>query len=309
MLRRAATDLLGALNLTLFITVLAVSFALFLPFAVLKLLLPVPALQRFMTRMMTRVSHGPWRLGNAVVFLMTLGHHRDIQIDGTLSMDESWLLVSNHRSWVDIPLLVDVVGREIPFPRFFLKRQLLWVPIIGFAGWALDMPFMKRHTRAEIAANPALAREDLETTRRACEKFRSQPVTVVNFLEGTRFTPAKHDTRSSPFQHLLRPKSGGLAFAVDAMGEQFAGVIDVTLAYRPSRRGPLWSFLCGDQRGMQVHVAVRPLPAEFLHGHYQDDPQYRARFQTWVNDLWRDKEARIERYLATFAADADHDRV
>lgn len=303
MLRWVATGLLGFAAFWLFLLALVFAFAVFLPFALLKLLVPIPPVRRFMTRMMDRVGRDLWRFANAIPFALTLGWRRDVRFEGMpLSPDKSWLLVSNHRSWVDIPLLVDVLGRETPFPRFFLKRQLIWVPIIGFAGWALDMPFMQRHTKAQIAAKPSLARDDLKATRRACEKFRSHPVTVVNFIEGTRFTPAKREARKSPYLNLLRPKSGGLAFAIDAMGEQFAGVIDVTIAYGPSRRGQLWGFLCGEQRGMQVHVAVRPLPEALLRGNYADNPAFRVRFHKWINELWCEKDARIERFLAANAA-------
>lgn len=303
MLTRVATAGLGCINFWLFLLSLVISFALLLPFACLKLLIPIAPVQRLMVRVMNRVGRDVWRWGNALPFWLALGVRRDVRFEGPLpTQDKTWLLVSNHRSWADIPLLVDVLGAHAPFARFFLKRQLLWVPIIGFACWAFDMPFMKRHTKAEIAADPALAQDDLNTTRHACEKFHTQPVTVVNFLEGTRFTPAKRDAQGSPFRHLLRPKSGGLAFAVDAMGAQFAGVIDVTLAYHPTRRSQLWGFLCGDQRGMCVQVRVLPLPAEFVHGDYQDDAVSRARFQAWVNDLWRAKDARIEAFLVEDAA-------
>ncbi|HEX7381207.1 MAG TPA: acetyltransferase, partial [Nevskiaceae bacterium] len=216
----------------------------------------------------------------------------------------SWLLLGNHRSWVDIPLLFDVLGRRMAFPRFFVKEELRWMPVIGFCCWALDMPFMRRHTRAELAANPAAGRDDMEATRRACARFRGQPVTLVNFAEGTRYTGDKHTAQRSPFRHLLRPKSGGLAFAMQAMGDQFAGIIDVTFIYRRTRRGALWGFLCGDQRGMRVHVEVLPIPDALAQRGALSHAAYRARCREWIEALWAAKDARIERALRDGDPDA-----
>ena len=218
----------------------------------------------------------------------------DIDVRGALDPSRSYLLVSNHQSWIDIILIVHVFRHRVPPPAFFLKHELLWVPVIGFACWAMDFPFMKRHTRAEIERNPSLRDEDLATTRRACEHFRQRPVTIVNFAEGTRFSEAKRVARGSPYRHLLRPKAAGLSFALNAMGDQLAGIIDVTIAYRPTGSSPLWSFLCGEQNQLAIHVDVRPLPAELLHGDYQGDAAFRERFQHWVNSLWTEKDKRLD---------------
>ena len=74
------------------------------------------------------------------------GGGADLRVDG------HYLVLANHQSWVDIPVLQRVFNRRIPLLRFFLKRQLFWVPVLGLAWWALDFPFMRRSTRAEIKA-------------------------------------------------------------------------------------------------------------------------------------------------------------
>jgi 1-acyl-sn-glycerol-3-phosphate acyltransferase len=124
-----------------------------------------------------------------------------------------YLVLSNHQSWVDILILQKVFNRRIPFMRFFLKQQLIWVPMLGLAWWALDFPFMQRHTKSQLQKRPELAGQDIAATRKACEKFLGKPVSIMIFPEGTRFTPAKHAQQQSPFQHLLKPKSGGMAYA------------------------------------------------------------------------------------------------
>lgn len=242
-----------------------------------------------------------WVAANRVVYRL---YHRvpapgygHVQINGALDPTKSYLLVCNHQSWADILILFDVFGGRVPFLRFFLKRDLLWVPIVGVACWAMDFPFMKRHSKEAIAKNPQLANEDLETTRRTCEIYKDDPVTVVNFPEGTRFSKAKRDASASPYRQLLRPKAAGLSFTLRAMGEQFGGIIDVTLLYAPSRKNKLWAWLCGEQAEVQVRVEVLPVPPELLLGDYSADPAFRAHFQHWLNGLWALKDAALNQHL------------
>jgi 1-acyl-sn-glycerol-3-phosphate acyltransferase len=284
-------------------TALVISFQLVLLGGIPKVLLPSARARAFVARnwLDAVAGNGSWFGLNRLTYLLMHGPRRDIVIDGQLDPAKTWLLICNHQSWADIPLLVDIFGPRLPFTRFFLKKELIWVPIIGLACVILDMPFMKRHSKEAIAANPALKQQDLEATRRACEKYQLIPVTVVNFLEGTRFTQAKRAARGSPYANLLRPKAAGLSFTLNAMGEQFAGIVDVTLCYAPSRYGPLHSFLGGEQRRLKARVRVIPVPAGLMHGDYQDDPLFRERFQAWVNELWQRKDQELSRLKAEFA--------
>lgn len=221
----------------------------------------------------------------------------EVEMDAALRPDGHYLMLANHQSWVDIVVMQKVYNRRIPFMRFFLKRQLIWVPLLGMAWWALDFPFMGRYTKKQIARRPELAGRDVEATRRACVKFREIPVSIVNFVEGTRFTPAKHARQGSDYVHLLRPKSGGVAFVLDAMGEGLHAILDVTIAY-PGGRPTLADLLAGRVREVRMHVRERPIPAELLGGDYQNDRAFRVRFQHWMNGLWREKDARLGRLLA-----------
>jgi 1-acyl-sn-glycerol-3-phosphate acyltransferase len=287
--------LVGALSTVLILVALVAHFLALLPFALLKFALPLPAWRRFMTRVVIAIAQH-WVSTNGALYRLLFPMSWEVEVHGKLDPRRSYVLLCNHQSMTDILVLFDVFHGRTPFLRFFLKHQLLYVPVIGLACWAMDFPFMKRHTREAVERNPALRAEDLETTRRACAKYREHAVTLVNFLDGTRFTEAKRIARQSPFRHLLRPKSAGLSFALNAMGDRFEGVIDVTLDYASSERGNLlWSFLCGEQTQLFVHVDVLPLPQELMHGDYQNDPDYRARFQAWVNQLWARKDARLDR--------------
>ena len=268
---------------------------LLLAVALVKALLPFQRVRVAINPLLTGLAES-WIGVNNWMWDRFTDTRLSVQEDAPLQADGHYLVFANHQSWVDILVLQKVFNRRIPLLRFFLKRQLFWVPLLGLAWWALDFPFMGRYSRAQIAKNPALGLRDRETTRRACAKFRSIPVSVMNFVEGTRFTPEKHDKQGSPYRHLLKPKSGGVAFVLDAMGDTLESVLDVTIVYPGGR--PTMLDLMGD-RIPEVRVAVRerPIPTALLEDEDRDDAAYRARFQRWVNGLWTDKDAEVGRLL------------
>lgn len=299
LLRHIARSLRGVICLcALSLALLLAGLAFVLP-VLLKILLPVTGIRRSLTRLLGHIAEG-WVGVNALI-LRTL--HRvqwQVELIGDIDPQASWLVISNHQSWTDIVVLLDVMHHRLPFPRFFLKQSLLWVPVVGAACWGLDMPFMKRHSRKAIARNPRLAEDDLRTTRRCCERYRGEPTAIVNFVEGTRETEAKRRETQSPYENLLRPKSGGLSFTLNAMGDQFAGMIDVTIDYLPTARGRsiVWSFLRGEQSALRVQAQVRPLPAAMLHGDYAGDEAFRLQFQAWLNHIWEEKDRTLSRWRA-----------
>lgn len=263
--------------------------------ALVKAALPVARLRRACNAALTGIAES-WIGGNSWMVDHLLRTCVQVQEDAALQRDGHYLVLANHQSWVDIVILQKVFNRRIPLMRFFLKRQLFWVPLLGLAWWALDFPFMGRHTPKQIARRPELARRDIETTRRACEKFREIPVAIMNFVEGTRFTPDKHARQSAPYRHLLKPKSGGVAFVLDAMGTGLHAILDVTIAY-PAGRPSMMDLVADRIPEVRVHVRQRPIPAELLHGDYQNDRLFRIRFQQWMNGLWQEKDADLARLL------------
>jgi len=190
-----------------------------------------------------------------------------------------------------------VFNRKIPFLKFFIKQELLWFPLLGPIWWALDYPVMKRYSKEYLRRNPQEKGRDLETTRRACEKFKENPVSVLNFLEGTRFTRAKHDRQNSPYRHLLLPKAGGIAFALSAMGDRFSEILNVTLVY-PVRNFRFWHMLNGKLPRIIVRVESTAIPSDALVKDYQTDDEFQRSFQAWVNQLWQQKDNLMEDMLA-----------
>lgn len=263
---------------------------------VFKALLPFDRVRRACNPMLTGLAES-WIAFNGWLWDRFTHTGLHLQSDAALHVDGHYLVLANHQSWVDILVLQKVFNRRIPLLRFFLKRQLVWVPMLGLAWWALDFPFMGRYTKKQIARDPALARRDIDATRRACEKFRAIPVSIMNFVEGTRFTPAKHGSQGSPYRHLLKPKSGGVAFVLDAMGDGLQAMLDVTIAY-PGGRPSLLDLLADRIPEVRVQVRQRLIPEAMVRGDYQNDRAFRVQFQQWMNGLWHDKDAEIARMLA-----------
>ena len=199
------------------------------------------------------------------------------------------MVVANHQSWLDILVLQKIFHGKIPFLKFFLKKELIWVPFLGLTWWALDFPFMKRYTKSFLKKHPHLKGKDVEITQKACAKFKNMPVSVMNFLEGTRFTPEKSSRQQSPFAHLLKPKAGGIAFVLAAMGEQMHQMLNVTIAYPGGIRN-IWQFLCGNVKEIRVRVESLPIDPELI-GDYFTDKKFRVTFQNHLNVMWAEKDA------------------
>ncbi len=271
-------------------TLLQTSF-LFL-IALLKWLLPFRAIRKALSIFLIKIAEN-WVAFNS--WLIDVVTPTKFIVTGLESLKyEGWyLVISNHQSWVDIPVLQKIFNRRIPFLKFFLKDQLIWVPFLGLAWWALDFPFMKRYSKAFLEKNPQLKGKDIEATRKACERFKSQPVSVMNFVEGTRFTAAKHQRQASPFADLLKVKAGGIAFVLDTMGDSIKSILDVTIVYSDRRPG-LFDLFAGRIRHIQIDIVEREITPEMV-GDYENDAEYRNRFQTWLNKIWHEKQKTIER--------------
>jgi 1-acyl-sn-glycerol-3-phosphate acyltransferase len=287
------TVFLGALLVSL--NTVGWSFPLF-GVALLKLVLPIAALQGVCRRVLNSIAES-WIAINT--FLIGLFTKTRWEMEGFEDLDpQGWyMVVSNHQSWVDIPVLQKAFNRKIPLLRFFLKQSLIWVPILGLAWWALDFPFMKRYSREQLARRPALKGKDLETTRKACAKYRSIPVSIMNFLEGTRFTEEKHRRGSGEYRHLLAPRAGGLAFVLSSMGSELRSLLDVTIVY-PDGRPTFYQLFAGRIPRIKVIVKHLEIPEEMIGGDYSNDPEFRQRFQSWVSELWHAKDQLIEDTLA-----------
>jgi 1-acyl-sn-glycerol-3-phosphate acyltransferase len=267
-----------------------------LAFALIKLLIPVKAVRLLIDPILVKIAEA-WIAGNSGWMRLTQNTVWDVQGIQDLNQ-QSWYFVNcNHQSWVDILVLQHLLSRRIPLLKFFLKQQLIWVPVMGLAWWALEFPFMRRHSEDYLKLHPEMRGKDQETTRKACEKFALIPTSVMNFMEGTRFTRAKHQRQQSPYKHLLKPKAGGMALALNAMGDKFQAMLDVTIVY-PDGAPDFWQFLNGKLKRVIVRVRPLPLPEQLIHADYANDPQVREAYQKWVQQLWQEKDAQIEALIS-----------
>lgn len=265
------------------------------PLALIKLIIPFRWWRSVTGKVLVRVANN-WVMLNSMFIHYFFPIEWKITGMEKLKKKDWYLVISNHQSWVDIIIIQKVLYGRIPYIKFFLKKELIWVPVMGLAWWALDFPFMRRHTKEEIEKNPELKGKDLEITRRACEKFKLEPVAIMTFPEGTRFTVEKHDRQGSPYRHLLKPKAGGLSFTISAMGGQLHKLLNVTIVY-PDGAGSLWDFLCRRIRKIDVFVETIPVPDHFMEADIED-PAFQKEFNSWLNRIWESKDNMIHRHLS-----------
>lgn len=297
MLRRIGESCRGVLMATLLVVNTLLWAVPVYSLILLKLLTPPRSRARnLVSRAMAECAQW-WAACDVALYELLTDTRWDIRGSEILRRDAKYLVLCNHQSWNDIFVAMKAFGRKAPFFKFFIKQELIWVPILGLAWWGLDFPFMKRYSKEQIARNPSLRGKDLETTRKACEKYRDLPVTVLNYVEGTRFTPAKHRAQESPYRHLLRPRAGGVAYALHVLGDQLTAILDMTVVYRDGAKS-FWDLLCGRMRDVVVEMRVLPVPRELCRGDYERDPAFRAAVRAWIEQIWARKDRRIEALLS-----------
>lgn len=220
-----------------------------------------------------------------------------------LSPNGRYILISNHQSWVDTAIIQYISENRLPLTRFFTKFELIFIPVVGQAFYFLDFPMMKRYSPAQIAKNPALKNRDFEEAKRACQLLADKPFTLLNFIEGTRFSAKKHAEQQSPFDNLLKPKAGGIALALGALGDKIDGVLDVTIVY-PDGIPSYQDLWLGNIRRVGVEVRHVTVPEDLMQrlmaGQYQTDKPTRQAMYQWLESLWADKSQRIKAIMATF---------
>jgi 1-acyl-sn-glycerol-3-phosphate acyltransferase len=241
---------------------------------------------------LARLGDG-WVAGNDRIFDALLTTQWDVEGIDDIDSDGHYLIISNHVSWVDIFVLFRVFHRRTAFIRFFLKQQLIWMPVVGLACWALEFPFMKRLTPEYLERHPEKRGSDLETTRRLCRRYRKFPVAILNFVEGTRFTRDKHADQESPYRHLLRPRVGGISFVLASFGEQMDAIFDVTLAY-PHHDVTMWELVSNRVPRIVVRARRIEVTPELIDPAITEPGPARDRLRQWIDGLWREKDALLD---------------
>jgi 1-acyl-sn-glycerol-3-phosphate acyltransferase len=287
-IRSLATNLKGLICSLLFAINMIVVSSLTLLGALICYLLPT---RRWRLYALSHAAQIPdlWTALNRVILNISLYKKIVIQGNADLNRKNWYLIISNHQTWLDIPMVCMALNRKVPLVKFFMKKELLWsLPVAGVAAYLLGYPFMKRHTRAEIRKNPKLKNKDLETTHKACQKFLEHPSCVMNFAEGTRYTKTKSAKQKSPYQHLLKPKAAGCAIVTNELKSKLSGIINITINYVADDFN-LWHLLCGRVEKIQLCYELLPV-TDSLIGDYYSDREFRASYQRWINERWAEKD-------------------
>jgi 1-acyl-sn-glycerol-3-phosphate acyltransferase len=237
-----------------------------------------------------------WLKISNFIMRLTMDTNWEIHSEGKLQRKGRYFLIANHQSWVDIFVLYKLFGGRVPLLVFFIKKQLMMLPVIGLAMWFAGFPFMQRHSKSYLKKHPEKKLDDFETTKRLCKRFETHPVTVINFLETTRFTLEKKHSQHSPYEHLLKPHTSKFAFVLSAMGESLHDIIDVTIVY-PAGKVSLWDFVCGKMKRIIVYYKVFPIAENLRNRDYSVDREYRALVQQKVNELWLEKDQLITKSI------------
>lgn len=276
---------------------LVICTSFFLPVSLIKMLIPFGYVQRYTTNYLLGWVW-MWIGFVNIMGRWISGIHIDVEGLDEVKKKGHYFILSNHCAWVDIVVLFHLYHGRMPFPRWFMKRELIWIPLIGYVCWAVDMPFMYRVTPDKVKKNPKLKGKDMEVTKRSCEKFRHRPVVVTNYLEGTRFTKEKHARQKSPYKNLLMPKYGGAGFTMTAMEDLLDGIIDMTIVYPPGQDPVGWNYVLGKVRHVVVRARIIPVPHDIISKNIQENPEAKQEFRNWINAIWERKDREISEIKA-----------
>jgi 1-acyl-sn-glycerol-3-phosphate acyltransferase len=264
--------------------------------SIFKLIAPKGRATDAMTHLLS--SFGElWVSVNKSVVWFYGGMEWDVQIPDEISHKGRYLVFCNHQSGVDILALQHCLNRRAPFGRYLLKQQLIWVPVLGVAWWALDMAFLRRYSRQELLKNPSLRGKDLENAARACEKLKHIPVSMMTFPEGTRFSETKRKDQNSPYKHLLRARYGGVGQVLYSFDDALDSLIDVTITYPDGKPG-VWQYISGQVKKISVNIQLRPIGENIRGRNFREDSVAKRELKTWVDGIWEEKEQYISRKLA-----------
>ena len=283
---------IGLTTFFLIIFVLVIGFGTLTIINIPRIIIPLRSFKIFLSKVSNVI-------GDITVYwvklTMILMHGNNIELigdDKEFKMDEWYMAMSNHQSWADIFVLLVSANYKIPLLKFFMKKELWWIPFVFLANKTLNMPFVNRHSKEEVKKNPSLRTKDYENTIKSCKRFLRSPSTIFSYAEGTRFTRDKHKKQNSPYKNLLKPKVGGMATALSAM-PKVNTLIDYSLIYKTNKRSA-WDFLTGEMRHVRVCVKKYDIPESLKNRNYSTDEQYREDFKVWIESIWAEKDEHIE---------------
>lgn len=200
------------------------------------------------------------------------------------------LLISNHQTMPDIPVLLEIAHRSglVGGLRFFVKYSLKYAPFLGWGMQFLDFIFVKRQWD-----------RDKEFIYRMFSNLRTyaHPFWVVNFSEGTRSTPQKikrsqdyaEKRGTTPPQFTMLPRPKGFVETMIHLRDRFDGVYDVTIGYAGARP-TIFDFMGGRIREVHCHIKRYPIA---------DLPTSEADLESWLHQIFAAKDQRMAKFART----------
>ena len=282
--------LIGIFSIIILVTNTLILAVLMIPLGVIKFLIPLKTLRASFTRIIIKIGE-LWISVNSSWVIHLHKPHIEIRGKENLNGDSWFLSTSNHQSAADIFIVQYITNKKIPMLKFFIKYELIYVPVIGICWWALDMPFLKRYTQKQIKKNPKLKGRDYKKMKKSLEHYSLHPVSIFSYAEGTRFTKKKHSLQKSEYKNLLKPKEGGLAIALSNVNK-IKELIDITIIYESDDMG-FWNYLCGNIKNIKVFISKIEIPSKYLTENLIASEGLRSDFKLWLNNVWKEKDVLI----------------
>ena len=285
------SNLVGLITFLLILVELIIGFGTLAIINIPRAVIPLKSFKLFLAKISNKI-------GDLTVYglklIMLLMHGNNIQVinNEKYDMNKWYMAMSNHQSWADIFVLLTVANKKIPLLKFFMKKELWWIPFVFLANKTLNMPFVNRHSKKAIEKNPSLRTKDYENTLKSCKRFLRAPSTIFSYAEGTRFTSEKHKAQNSKYKNLLQPKIGGMATALSAMPE-IDTLINFSVVYKSKKRSA-WSFLNGEMKDVKVFIKSFKIPENLKNRNYGSDHLYRDEFKEWIEEIWDEKDKKID---------------
>lgn len=245
---------------------LLIGLGVLFPVAIVNLLLPFPLISKACFHIVEHLYRWCVRVDS---FWMRRVVGIELTVVGEANSYAAPIIICNHQSWFDIPLIQDVVSRQGPMVKFLVKQELVWVPIIGWICLVLNFPRLKRRK------NSGDRKADFSIIEKTTKSHGKQGALLI-FPEGTRFTLSKHQRQQSPYKSLLKPKAGGLK-VIKNNTEPSTPLIDITIDYGEAKPN-IWRCLHGDPPHIRIVIEHFTL-AELDN------------LEEWINHRWHEKDA------------------
>ena len=256
-----------SLSSALWVTVnLLLGFTLLLPIAIVSWLIPLPAVSRWCFLLVDHIYRFAVKVDS---FWMQKVVGIELIIEGEPNTEQTPVVICNHQSWFDIALIQEVITGNGPIITCLIKREIAWVPIIGWICLALNFPRLRRSKK------DGARQRDFSIIQKATQKHGSESSALLIFPEGTRFTELKKINQESPYQHLVKPKAGGLKVIKQHVSAD-TSLVDITINYH-QKDVNIWNCLHGDPRKITITLDHFKL-AEI------------GDIETWLNERWLAKD-------------------